>query len=140
MKTLFLALLLSIFPLLATANQAQDIEGVWLNANGDGYIEFIINDDVLTGTIIGSPLPEDEYRKDENNPDPALRERLLEGTTILKDFTYAGDKLWKGGTIYDPNNGKTYDCKITFIDDQTIEVRGYIGISLFGRTEVWTRE
>ncbi len=140
MKTLFLTLLLSIFPLLATANQAQDIEGVWLNANGDGYIEFIINDDVLTGTIIGSPLPEDEYRKDENNPDPALRERLLEGTTILKDFTYAGDKLWKGGTIYDPNNGKTYDCKITFIDDQTIEVRGYIGISLFGRTEVWTRE
>ncbi len=140
MKTLFLALLLSIFPLLATANQAQDIEGVWLNANGDGYIEFIINDDVLTGTIIGSPLPEDEYRKDENNPDPALRERLLEGTTILKDFTYAGDKLWKGGTIYDPNNGKTYDCKITFIDDQTIEVRGYVGISLFGRTEVWTRE
>ena len=117
MKTLFLTLLLSIFPLLATANQAQDIEGVWLNANGDGYIEFIINDDVLTGTIIGSPLPEDEYRKDENNPDPALRERLLEGTTILKDFTYAGDKLWKGGTIYDPNNGKTYDCKITFIDD-----------------------
>ncbi len=140
MKTLFLTLLLSIFPLLATANQAQDIEGVWLNANGDGYIEFIINDDVLTGTIIGSPLPEDEYRKDENNPDPALRERLLEGTTILKDFTYAGDKLWKGGTIYDPNNGKTYDCKITFIDDQTIEVRGYVGISLFGRTEVWTRE
>ena len=126
--------------MLATANQAQDIEGVWLNANGDGYIEFIINDDVLTGTIIGSPLPEDEYRKDENNPDPALRERLLEGTTILKDFTYAGDKLWKGGTIYDPNNGKTYDCKITFIDDQTIEVRGYVGISLFGRTEVWTRE
>ncbi len=140
MKTLILTLVFSIFPLLATANQAQDIEGVWLNAKGDGYIELIINDKVLTGTIIGSPLPEDANRKDENNPDPALRERLLEGTTILKDFTYAGDKLWKGGTIYDPNNGKTYDCKITFIDDQTIEVRGYVGISLFGRTEVWTRQ
>ncbi len=131
---------LYVLPILAFANQAEDIEGVWLNAKGDGFIEFKISDGVLSGTIIGSPLPEDQLRKDENNPDPALRERLLQGITILNDFSYDGGKRWQGGTIYDPNNGKTYNCKITLIDIDTIEVRGYVGIALFGRTEVWQRQ
>ena len=140
MKKIIQICVLYVLPILAFANQPEDIEGVWLNAKGDGFIEFKISDGVLSGTIIGSPLLEDKLRKDENNPDPTLRERLLQGITILNDFNYDGGRRWQGGTIYDPNNGKTYNCKITLIDIDTIEVRGYVGIALFGRTEVWQRQ
>ncbi len=140
MKFISLVLMLSLMTVYAFANQPEEIEGVWLNAKGDGLIEFNINEGLLSGTIIGSPLPEDRLRKDGNNPDPALRDRLLQGITILNDFSYVGARRWQGGTIYDPNNGKTYNCNITLIADDTIEVRGYVGISLFGRTEVWQRQ
>ncbi len=124
----------------AFANQAEDIEGVWLNERGTGYIEFKITNDVLNGTVIGSPRPEDDLRKDTLNPDPNLRERLIKGVTILQGFNYVGKGKWTGGTIYDPDNGKTYDCKITVINDNEIKIRGFVGISLFGRTEIWKRE
>ncbi len=69
-----------------------------------------------------------------------MRNRPLIGLEILSGFEYAGDGRWTGGTIYDPDNGKTYRCKLRFVDRDTLEVRGYIGISLIGRTEVWKRQ
>jgi uncharacterized protein (DUF2147 family) len=55
---------------------------------------------------------------------------------MLKDFTYAGDKSWENGTIYDPENGSTYSCEINMTDENTLDVRGFIGLSVFGRTDV----
>ena len=52
---------------------------------------------------------------------------------------YDGDGLWKKGTIYDPDNGKTYKCKLRLVSDDVLNVRGYIGVSLIGRTSQWTR-
>jgi uncharacterized protein (DUF2147 family) len=63
----------------------------------------------------------------------------LIGLVILKDFAFNGKDKWEDGTIYDPNNGKTYSCVIRLKNESALEVRGYIGISLLGRTEVWTR-
>jgi uncharacterized protein (DUF2147 family) len=57
----------------------------------------------------------------------------------LSGFKFAGDNLWEDGTIYDPENGKTYRCKITLESPNRLNVRGFVGISLFGRTTVWTR-
>lgn len=74
-----------------------------------------------------------------NNPDPKLRNREVVGLVMLNDFVFDGNKTWNDGTIYDPREGKTYSCKITLKDKNTINVRGYVGISMFGRTEVWTR-
>ena len=59
--------------------------------------------------------------------------------TILWGLTAAGS-VWKGGEILDPDNGKTYRCKMTLSDDgKELNVRGYIGISLIGRTQTWHR-
>ncbi|MEO1367538.1 MAG: DUF2147 domain-containing protein, partial [Acidobacteriota bacterium] len=58
---------------------------------------------------------------------------------ILEGFEAEGDGEWSGGTIYDPNNGKTYSCTLELEGADTLKVRGYIGVSLFGRTERWTR-
>jgi uncharacterized protein (DUF2147 family) len=75
---------------------------------------------------------------DDNNPDPALRSRKVIGMEILKDFVFDEDE-WTGGTIYDPRGGKTYSCKLTLESKNELNIRGYIGISIFGRTETWTR-
>ena len=118
---------------------ASDIEGRWLSADGDGWIRIERSGESIVGVIAGSPN-EQETRYDELNPDPALRERPLVGLTILQGFKYDGEGRWSGGTIYDPNSGKTYKCTLTQVDNDTLKVRGFVGISLFGRSETWKRD
>ncbi|MCM0082174.1 DUF2147 domain-containing protein [Geomonas sp. Red32] len=78
-------------------------------------------------------------RVDSHNPEPSHRKRSLVGLQFMEGFTPAGDGKLANGTIYDPENGKTYRCTITLKDPHRLDVRGFIGISLFGRTTVWTR-
>ncbi len=123
-------------------NSFRSIEGVWLSADGTGWIEIELGPEGPIGRIAGSPDDPDHERAsdlDELNPDPALRDKPLLGMTIMDGFTSGSDGKWKNGRIYDPNSGKTYKCKLTQIDSDTLELRGYIGISLLGRTERWTR-
>jgi uncharacterized protein (DUF2147 family) len=76
---------------------------------------------------------------DTKNPEEKLRSRKITGIIIMKDFAYAGDNFWEDGKIYDPDNGKTYSCKMTLANKNQLDVRGYIGISLMGRTTTWNR-
>jgi uncharacterized protein (DUF2147 family) len=76
---------------------------------------------------------------DRKNPDPALRSRPLIGLRILEGFTAEGYNTWGNGTCYDPISGKTYRGKIHQPAPDRLELRGYIGIPLFGRSSVWTR-
>ena len=119
-----------------------DVEGRWLSGDGEGWIRVSIVGDSLIGVIAGAtnPTPGEPPRRDDKNPDPALRERPLDGLTIMRGFDYAGDGRWTGGTIYDPNSGKTYKSTLTLVDADTLKVRGYIGVSLFGRSDTWTRD
>lgn len=134
-----LALLLLAFCGAAGANE-QIIEGRWLTGDGDGWIDISISDDGLSGLIAGSPneRPEDATF-DIQNKDPALRRRPLLGLDIFAGFRYDGKKRWKGGSIYDPNRGKTYRCVITIVDSDTLKVRGYIGAPILGETQIWKR-
>jgi uncharacterized protein (DUF2147 family) len=77
------------------------------------------------------------FRKDVKNKDEKLRSRNLRDLMMLYDFTYH-DNAWDGGQIYDPYSGKTYSCSLKLKDDK-LNIRGYIGVSLFGRTSVWER-
>ena len=56
---------------------------------------------------------------------------------MLKNFVFDGDDEWSDGSIYDPKNGKTYKCYIKFDNPQMLKIRGYIGVSLLGRTTHW---
>ena len=58
---------------------------------------------------------------------------------MLSSFEYKGDNLWEDGTIYDPESGSTYNCIINMEDKNTMNIRGFIGIAAFGRTDVWKR-
>lgn len=78
-------------------------------------------------------------KKDTNNPDPKLRNRDLVGAVILQNFTFTGES-WESGTIYDPNSGKTYDCILKVKDkNQKLDIRGFVGSAMFGRTSTWSR-
>jgi uncharacterized protein (DUF2147 family) len=124
----------------ALADDIPAIAGVWLSGDGDGWIEISMTEDTLSGVIAGSPNASPERPdKDEKNPDPALRDRPLVGLELFAGFEYDGDGRWSGGTIYDPNSGKTYRCIVTVVDIETLKVRGYVGVPLLGRTETWKR-
>ena len=116
--------------------QASDVAGVWETASG-GYVQLYEDNGEWKGTIVGSKSGEARY--DKNNPDESKRDRRLLGITILEGLEYVGDGEFENGEIYDPNNGKTYKAKATQTGPDTLDARGYIGISLVGKTQTWHR-
>lgn len=110
--------------------------GDWVTPNND-RIRIFKQGDRFFGKP--APYPWQKPRKDVNNPDPGLRNRSLAEALILENFRFEGGK-WIEGTAYDPDNGKTYRCEIRPQGDREIALRGYVGVPLFGRTEVWRRE
>lgn len=140
---LLLAVLL--FALTTAVNaqpEADAITGVWLTAAEDGYIQIFEENGAYFGKTVGEPPGSGESdgpEKDVHNPDPAKRDRSLLGIRILEGFEYNGEGRWEDGEAYDPNNGKTYSAWIERPEPDQLKLRGYIGISLLGRTEIWTR-
>ena len=136
-----------------SAMDGNAIVGVWATdpkgGGGPAHVEIYANSDWFEGKIIWLEEPlytaEDEGetegipKEDHNNADPSLRSRPIVGLVIMKDFVFDGKDTWHKGTIYDPDNGKTYKCKVRFGDDGVLKVRGFIGFSMLGRTERWTR-
>lgn len=136
--TLLTALLCGALPARA-ADPGDAILGKWWFPKKNGKMDVAKVGGVYNGKVIEYEKPE---QIDDKNPDPALKNRKFVGINMLADFTYdAGDKKWINGTIYDGESGKTYKCSLWFEDNDTskLNARGYIGISLFGRTEVFHR-
>lgn len=101
-----IAALIVLFGAPSAFADESDIEGRWLSGDKSGWIDIRLIDGKPVGTAAGSTTPEEVPRVDEFNPDPALRDRPLLGITILHGFTYEGDGVWKGGTIYEPSKNK----------------------------------
>ena len=130
------AVLVGSGAVLADDAQTQ-VLGNWLTEPKDGIIQISqAADGTLQGRIIGGNEP---GKLDQENPDPAKRHLVLRGQVIMRGLRYDGDGRWSGGTIYKPANGKTYKCKLELHDDGTLTVRGFIGFSLLGQSQVWTR-
>ena len=126
--------------LCAVAVKAETPLGMW--DTGESHIEIYNCGELLCGRIaaLDEPLDAEGNPKiDNKNPDSSLKGRPILGMDLVAGFTRKSDKRWVGGTIYDPRDGKTYKCKMTLKKDGTLEVRGYVGVALFGKTVVWTR-
>ena len=118
--------------------------GVWSSEGDDSHIEIEKCGIHLCGSIVWlkDPLgPDGKDAIDSNNPDPALRKRRLVGLPLLSAFEQSSTDpaQWTDGRIYDPDDGRTYSCKITVVDRNSLRLRGYFGISLFGKNQIWTR-
>jgi len=127
----------------------DDILGAWKNEDGRAQIEIYHCDGKFCGRLswLGRPVypPDDpqgmggQPRVDRENPDPKLKGRPLLGLRIMQGFSYNGGNGWEHGEIYDPESGKTYSCKMTMVTPTKLKIRGYLGLTLFGRTTTWTR-
>ncbi|MDB6017832.1 MAG: hypothetical protein JWR19_2321 [Pedosphaera sp.] len=152
MKYLAALLVAALFfaGLPATATDAGDeILGTWNTTGNDSKVEIFKVKNKYAAKIISLKEPNwpanDEQgmsgkpKNDRNNPNPELRNRPIVGLQIMQDFVPAGKNLWEQGKIYDPESGKTYKCKMKLISTNRLEVHGYVGFSLLGRTVTWTR-
>ena len=144
--TLFAALLLSTTTILGAGT--DDVLGIWKTELDESKVEVYRCGEKICGKIIwlknpvytdgsdgqvGTPI------NDRKNPDPAQRTRSLIGLQIMQGFIRLDDTTWGNGTCYDPKSGKIYRGKIRLSAPDRLELRGFVGIPLFGRTSVWTR-
>lgn len=142
-KFLILSIVTLIYPL---SLKADDVAGTWMTIDDEtgkarSHIEITVENGIATGRIIRilAIKPGEDTDpictacKGEDNG------KKVVGLTILRNLKQDGDE-WKGGTILDPNNGKTYKCKIKAENgSQTLRVRGFIGFSILGRTQIWKK-
>ncbi len=138
---LMLVMLTLVTVNIAAKAQTDQIEGLWYNDVKSGKILITREKDgKFYGKVVWlkEPLKNGKPKVDELNENEKLRSRPRLGLPVLYGFVKDGDNKYTDGKIYDPNNGKTYSCNITFKGDK-LDIRGYIGISLFGRTTTWTR-
>ncbi|SFH45965.1 DUF2147 domain-containing protein [Pedobacter insulae] len=138
-----LSFILFLLALTATAfAQNKDaVLGKWLNATGEGQIEIYKRADKYFGKLVWVKEPNDQAGKpktDHKNPNANLKSKPILGLEILKDFVFE-DGRWTDGTVYDPKTGKTYSCNLSLKENGQLNIRGYIGVSLIGRSESWKR-
>jgi uncharacterized protein (DUF2147 family) len=137
-----LALLVAAAPALAANNTPV---GTWKTIDDDtgqakALVQITDHDGVLEGKII-------KVLKSDSGPHPICdkcegerHNKPVEGMTIIWGMKRDGD-TWEGGKILDPKKGSIYKCKMSMLDGgQKLKVRGFIGFSLFGRSQVWVRE
>ncbi|MFY7898588.1 MAG: DUF2147 domain-containing protein [Chitinophagaceae bacterium] len=126
------------------SDNADAIVGFWKTGDGKAVVEIYKQSSKYYGKIVWLAEPKDpatgQPKVDKKNEDASLRNRPILGLVNLRDFEFIKSKVWENGKIYDPKSGEDYSCNIKMIDDNTLEVRGYVGISAFGRTDTWKRQ
>ena len=139
MKKFIFSMIFMLAPLAAAF--AQDVVGKWKLEDGTAIVEIYKNGDVYNGKIVWLQKPTEADGSpavDNNNPDKALRSRKLIGLNMLSGLKKNGGE-YTGGTIYDPGNGKTYNCSMK-VEGDILKVRGSLDKKgLLGRTMDWFR-
>jgi uncharacterized protein (DUF2147 family) len=146
------ARLTMIFPLLAlpvlvgaaTPGPGAGPEGYWRTASGHGIIEITHcgGEGSLCGKLAWFWIDPDDPNPqglDLKNPNPAQRSRSLCGVTFMYAFKPTAPDHWEDGVVYDPESGNTYHATMTLRSDGRLDMHGYIGITLLGRSEIWSR-
>lgn len=117
--------------------------GIWTNSEKKATFEIYKCGNKLCGKIVTLTVPNDpktgKPKTDSMNPDPKLRNRPRLGLVFMQGFEYDDDNKWDDGKIYDPESGKTYSCYMKMNNANSMEVKGYIGFSLIGKSQAWTR-
>lgn len=117
--------------------------GKWYTDDKETIVEVYKTGDAFFGKIVWL-MDENEDdgtpKVDDKNPDTELQNRPVMGIVLLKDFKFDSDENeWSGGSIYDPKNGKTYDCYM-WMDGEDLKIKGFVmGMRFIGRKTTWTQ-
>ena len=136
------SLLLIIAVSVSAFAQKDQVCKVWYNQEKTSRLEVYQNGNTFEAKIIwlDQPTENGKPKLDKENPDDKLKSRPVMGMVVLTKIYKTKDNpnYYDGGKIYDPKNGKTYDCHMT-CKGNTIELRGYVlGMSFLGRTSTWS--
>jgi uncharacterized protein (DUF2147 family) len=126
---------------ISSAALAADLQGVWLTEGKDAVLTITNCGGHLCGRIIWLESATDRSgspRLDQYNPDPAKRTQRICGLVVITSLKPSGPDTWDG-SVYNPQDGKTYSGNITVLSDNALELRAYIGLPIFGRSQTWTR-
>jgi uncharacterized protein (DUF2147 family) len=128
----------------AQSGNPDAIVGVWKTGEGTAMVRIYKNGEKYQGKIVWLKEPNDpetgKPKVDKNHPEESSRARPLLGMVNVWGFVSTEKNVWEEGSIYDPKNGNTYSCTIKMTSSNSIDVRGYIGVSLIGRSDTWTRQ
>ena len=149
-------LILGLFLVTITSFAQSDrdaILGDWYNEEKDAVIKIYKENGLYHGKITWMLNPLDENGKpktDPLNPDESLKSRPRLGMVIMYDFKYERNSeysslgyvvaKWADGNIYDPKSGKEYSGSMTLASKNRLDLRGYVGVPIFGRTSKWSRK
>lgn len=146
MRLLIIFCFLWIFNLTAICQDKTAILGTWYNQEKTSKI--LIHEDKdkkIWGKIVWLQEPIDPDTRlpktDKNNPNKTEAIKPLLNLYVLRNFSFIEEGVWENGKIYDPKNGKIYSCNIKMDknNQNVLNIRGYLGVSLIGRTAIWTR-
>lgn len=129
-------LVIASLPIWSQTAEADKILGTFLTEEKNGHVQIYKSGDKFFGKLVWIDEPD---ALDENNPDKAKRTNKVMGMVILTNFVYKGSGVYEDGKLYDPDSGNTYSGKLTLQENGDIKMRGYVGVSLFGRNSMWTR-
>lgn len=136
-------LLFVVLAAFAPAKNPDAVVGTWLNGTKKGHVQIYKQGNQYYGKLIWLKEPNDpetgKPKTDNKNTNASLRSRPILGLNLMSGLKYDGDNVWADGKIYNPEDGKEYNCKMTLKDNNTLDVRGYVGISLIGKTQTWVR-
>lgn len=122
--------------------QAQSVTGKWKTFDDEtGDAKSIVEIYEKNGKIYGKIIEILEKGKEDKTCDKckgSKKDKPVKGMVIIEGLSKDGDN-WEDGTILDPRNGKEYKCRINLENSDKLKVRGYLGVSLLGRTQYWTR-
>jgi uncharacterized protein (DUF2147 family) len=138
----FILIALMSLPSLAFSSDPEErLIGTWWNTEKDAKIEVYRCGGKLCGKVIWlkDPIRNGAPVKDENNSESAKKNRQIMGLEILSDFKFDGKDRWTGGQAYDPKSGKSYTSYLRLKNPKELELRGYIGSPIFGRTVLWIK-
>lgn len=135
MRKIFVILNLFFVSLASAQMKANDVLGYYMNPTGEAILKIYEEAGKYAGKLVWMKNPE---KLDKENPDKTKQTQKILGSTIMHNFIFDGE-IWKNGSIYDPKNGKTYDCKISRDEKENLSIRGFIGISLIGRTDYFVK-
>ncbi|MBI5119125.1 DUF2147 domain-containing protein [Candidatus Poribacteria bacterium] len=143
-KALFVTLACVVMLITANvhASEADAILGQWFTDGGESIVEIYKCNESYCGKIIWLKEPKNTdgtEKTDSKNPDVSKKARKVLGMDIVWGFQHKSNNAWSMGNIYDPKSGKTYSCSAK-LDKDNLNIRGFIGVSLLGRTTVWKRK
>ena len=121
---------------------SDDICGIWLEEKKESHIEIYKINDMYYGKIVWLANPNNDdgsIKLDKENPDPELKNRNILGLEIIKNLEFIESNYWANGQIYDARTGKTYELNARLKSKDILLLRGFIGLSLIGKTTNWSR-